>query len=281
MELFSIAVFAMSLEYLSIKTFDAYQYSPDFILQFGHQPDNVPIVIALAWAIIIGVSMKISDSTKINVKARPYLDTLLALTIDLSMDVIAIRIEQGLWNWKIELSNTISFDSFIGVRYGNFIGWYLIVLIFSKMIRFGRDRYWLSDRNYALYLSLIPFLAFIPFYICFESIQQGKRILNYDPYFIVVVIILITLAGYYTLRGYDPNRISQDTKLFPIEIIAYYSFHLFFLFALFVLGIYRTAPIIIVPTMAAILIHYFAHSLLFKNPNSSHSISYEKYSIGK
>ena len=193
MELFSIAVFAMSLEYLSIKTFDAYQYSPDFILQFGHQPDNVPIVIALAWAIIIGVSMKISDSTKINVKARPYLDTLLALTIDLSMDVIAIRIEQGLWNWKIELSNTISFDSFIGVRYGNFIGWYLIVLIFSKMIRFGRDRYWLSDRNYALYLSLIPFLAFIPFYICFESIQQGKRILNYDPYFVVVVIILITL----------------------------------------------------------------------------------------
>ena len=225
--------------------------------------------------------MKISDATKINVRARPYLDTLLALSIDLSMDVIAIRIEQGLWNWKIELSNTISFDSFIGVRYGNFIGWYLIVLIFSKMIRFGRDRFWLNDRNYGFYLSIIPLLAFIPFYISFESIQQGKRIFHYYPYFVVVVTILIALAIYNTLRGYDPSRISQDSKLLPIEIIAYYSFHLFFLAALFVLGIYKTTPIIVIPSIVAILIHYSLHSIFFENRKISHISVKEKYTIGK
>ncbi|MFV2016024.1 MAG: carotenoid biosynthesis protein [Candidatus Heimdallarchaeota archaeon] len=281
MELFSIVVFALILEYLSIKTYDAYQYSSDFVLQIGSQPDNVPIVIALAWAIIIGVSMKISDSTKIAVQARPFLDTLLALTIDLSMDVIAIRIEKGLWNWKIELSNTISFDSLLGVRYGNFIGWYFIVLIFSMMIRFGRDQFWLNDRTYGYYLSIIPFLAFIPFYISFESIQQGKRIFYYDSYFVIVTIFLILFAVFIVLRGYDNRIIPQDGKLFPIELIAYYSFHLFFLIALLNLDLYNTAPVIILPSIVAIFIHYITHTSLLENYKISQNITQEKYTMGK
>lgn len=281
MELFSIATFALILEYLSIKTYDAYQYSPDFILQFGRRPDNVPIVIALAWAIIIGTSMKISDSTKIHQKARPYLDTLLALTIDLSMDVIAIRIEKGLWNWKIELSNTISFDSFIGVRYGNFIGWFFIVLIFSMMIRFGRERFWLSDRSYLQYLAVVPFLAFVPFYICFESIQQGKRIFNFPAYFMVVVLFLVIFALYNVRKGYNNLAVSQPSKLFSVEIIAFYSFHLFFLVALFGLGIYLIAPLIILPSIVAILLHFYAHSNLIGKHTSSTKFPNKKYTIGK
>ncbi|OLS28534.1 MAG: hypothetical protein HeimC2_05910 [Candidatus Heimdallarchaeota archaeon LC_2] len=284
-ELFSITFFALILEYLSIKTYDAYQYSPDFIFQFGNIPDNVPVVIAFAWAIIIGTSMKISDISNVSNKTKPFLDTLLALTIDLSMDVIAIRIDAGLWNWKIGISNSITFDSFIGVRYGNFIGWYFIVLIYSVLIRYGRGKYQNNEYAYSGYLSMIPLLGLIPFYIIFDIIQQGKRIFNYSPYFMIVVIILIYYAVnqvFTSLQNHENKNVThQSDNLMRIELVAYYSFHIFFLMAFFALKLYQSAPLIVIPSVLAILIHIFSHYLFIVKSETSKRTFFRNFSLGR
>ncbi len=221
--------------------------------------------------------MKISDLSNINKTSKPFLDTILALTIDFSMDVIAIRIDAGLWNWKIKLTNTITFDSFIGVRYGNFIGWYFIVLIYSCLIRFGREKYQTNEKGYAKYLSIIPILGLIPFYIIFESIQQGKRFLPFDSYFMMVVILLILVAGYQIFTNLHVNQNfegpSETNNLIPIELLAFYSFHVFFLIALIVLKIYNSAPLIIVPSILAILIHYIFHDFIVAKGELSKRLS--------
>lgn len=225
--------------------------------------------------------MKISDRSNTKKEIKPFLDTLLALTIDLSMDVIAIRIDAGLWNWKINLSNSITFDSFIGVRYGNFIGWYFIVLIYSSLIRYGREKYRDKQTAYSGYLFVIPFFGLIPFYILFESIQQGKRIFNFDPYFMLVVIFLIAIAVYQiwtNLQVQQPKIPQYSTNsLIEIELIAFYSFHIFFLIALFIQKIYISAPLIIIPSIMAILIHYISHNLILVDNKSTKKIQIHKY----
>lgn len=284
-ELFSITFFALILEYLSIKTYDAYQYSPDFIFQFGNKPDNIPVVIAFAWAIIIGTSMKISDISNVRNNTKPFLDTLLALTIDLSMDVIAIRIDSGFWNWKIGVSNSITFESFIGVRYGNFIGWYFIVLIYSIMIRYGREKYQNNEFAYSGYLSMIPVLGLIPFYIIFETIQQGKRIFNYSPYFVIVVLVLLYFAGNQVLTSLQHQKNwsipPQSNNLIRIELVAYYGFHIFFLMAFFIMKLYRTAPLIIIPSVLAILIHYICHYIFLAKGETSKRNLFRNFSLGR
>ena len=171
-ELVSISLFALSLEFISIKIYEAYHYSPNFLIQIGSTGNNVPIVISLCWAMIIFSSMEITDVFNLDYKTKPFFDAILALNIDLSMDTIAIRIEGGFWSWDNYFENAFTVNSFAGVKYGNFIGWYFIVLIYSSLIRFERLK--MKEMNFRLiqYLAVIPVIAYIPFYICFESIQQ-------------------------------------------------------------------------------------------------------------
>ena len=88
----------------------------------------VPVVIGVAWGTIIYSVRAFSDSTNLPVWARPVLDGLMALNIDLSMDAIAIRL--GMWDW----GDGLDFQYF-GVPYNNFWAWFWVVFSFSLSLR--------------------------------------------------------------------------------------------------------------------------------------------------
>ncbi|MHA2252575.1 MAG: carotenoid biosynthesis protein [Candidatus Kariarchaeaceae archaeon] len=252
-EMFSIALFALLIEITSIFIYEAYHYSPHFILQLGVKGNNVPVVISLCWSMIITSSMKVSDTINLNEKTRPLLDALIALNIDLSMDAIAIRIEGGFWTWNNYLDNDINYNSFIGVKYGNFIGWYFIVLIFSALLRLGRLK--LKDINLYLctYLGTIPFIAFIPFYVCFEAIQQLHKIINIRGFFAITILLLISVAILFQVRAYMSETPQKNGKTNKISIYTVYSFHMFFFAVLIVKKMFMDTPILLVPSGLAIL----------------------------
>ena len=259
-EMFSIVVFTLVLEYLSIKIYDAYSYSSSFVLKLGNPPNNVPIVIALAWSIIISTSMNLTDKTNLSLMKKPFFDTLNALIIDLSMDAVAIRIDGGLWSWHKVISNRISFDSYLGVRYGNFIGWYLIVLIFSFLLRYSRSEFRLKPNIRILYLSIIPILAFIPFYVLFQTIQFGKTLINVPFYFPLVTILLVFLS--FKIINSSDNELklkSEYISLFDLGI--FYSFHLFFFFSLIFLKLYQSAPLLLLTSILSVTIHSLVYRI--------------------
>jgi uncharacterized membrane protein len=90
-------LYALMFEELDIRLFKTYHYGDGYFLMLG----QVPIVIALAWAVIIYTSMQISDCFDLSNLAKASLDALLAVLIDLSVDAIAIR--RGYWQWSIPL----------------------------------------------------------------------------------------------------------------------------------------------------------------------------------
>ena len=94
LELFAGMFYGVLLEYAAIQSFHAYVYGQFLIMLFG----SVPLCIGMSWGMIIYTSMATSDRFELPWYLRPILDALLALTIDLSMDAIAIR--HGFWAWS-------------------------------------------------------------------------------------------------------------------------------------------------------------------------------------
>jgi len=122
-QLFAGVLFGLLLEWATIQQLDAYKYG-SFLVMLG----PVPVVVGVAWGTIIYSVRSFSDKTSLPEWARPVLDGLMGLNMDLSMDAIAIRL--GMWNWGK------GFDyQYFGVPYNNFWAWFWVVFSFSASLR--------------------------------------------------------------------------------------------------------------------------------------------------
>jgi hypothetical protein len=116
-------LFGVLLETATIQQLHAYHYGR-FLVMLG----DVPLMVGVGWGVIIYSARLFSDATSLPEWARPLLDGLLALNIDLAMDAVAIRL--GLWDWGH------GFDwQFFGVPYVNFWAWFWVVFSFSVGVR--------------------------------------------------------------------------------------------------------------------------------------------------
>ena len=86
LRLFAGILFGVSLELATIRQLHAYAYGQFFTMVL-----DVPLGIGVAWGSILYGVMEFSDASNLPYWARPVLDGLLALNIDLSLDAVAIR----------------------------------------------------------------------------------------------------------------------------------------------------------------------------------------------
>ncbi|MBI5295325.1 MAG: carotenoid biosynthesis protein [Chloroflexi bacterium] len=119
LRLFFGAAFGVLLELATIRQLNAYTYGRFLVMAL-----DVPLCIGVAWGCIIYSVMEFSDASDIPAWARPVLDGLLALNIDLALDAVAIRL--GFWDW----GRGLDFQYF-GVPYANFWAWFWVVTSFS------------------------------------------------------------------------------------------------------------------------------------------------------
>jgi hypothetical protein len=151
LRLFAGIVYGVLLELATIRQLHAYQYGEFLIMVL-----DVPLCIGTAWGCIIYSVMEFSDGSSVPYWARPILDGLLALNIDLALDAVAIRL--GFWDW----GQGLKFQYF-GVPYANFWAWYWVVFSFSLGYRLLAHREdwmirWLSPLM-ALLVGLVGVLG--------------------------------------------------------------------------------------------------------------------------
>jgi len=121
------ALFGVLLELATIAQLQAYEYG-GFLVMVG----DVPLCIGVGWGVILYSARLASDAAALPEWARPVLDGLLALNIDLAMDAVAIRL--GFWDWGFGFQG-----EYFGVPYPNFWAWFWVVASFSAGLRaFGR-----------------------------------------------------------------------------------------------------------------------------------------------
>ncbi len=116
-------LFGLLLEWVTLLQLHTYHYGR-FFLMLG----QVPLMVGVGWGVIIYSVRLFSDATSLPEWARPVLDGLLALTIDLAMDAVAIRL--GMWDWGRGWQ-----AQYFGVPYANFWAWFWVVFNFSLGLR--------------------------------------------------------------------------------------------------------------------------------------------------
>src|SRR5664279_4765798 len=150
-------LFGLILEYVNVISNMGYTYGK-FIVMFGHAPFDIPLCVGIGWSIIMYTARLYSDSRKLPLWSSAALDTLLAISIDLSMYTVAYRLHMWNWNWSGTGLNPLTADWF-GVPFGNFFGWLMVVFFYSSISRLLERRFSRGGQTKSIKFSLVPILA--------------------------------------------------------------------------------------------------------------------------
>ena len=240
-ELLSAAIFGILLEEGDQLMFESYHYSSDWILAI----DRAPVAIGLTWALILAGAMRITDALGVRRRYAPFVDSVLAISLDLAFDAIAIRM--GLWTWR----GIGPEQAWFGVPAGNFYAWLFVALGFSLVTRRLRDV--VAERPMRAWLQLlVPVPAYViliaglvPFIILQPLLEPGHGE--------GLGIFAVTLLGFAVVSAYGvwgPNRVRPDgerTAIVDLRLAfaSRLSIHGVFITALLVMGLQRTAPMLL------------------------------------
>ena len=135
-------IFGVLLEYFSILLTKEYHYNQAFIFQLGKAPSNVPIMIGLAWGILLETSHKITKCYKFPILLRAIFAATFVVSVDLFSDIIAVRLDGGFWIWTgrplvYAITNTV----FMGIPYSNFYGWFFVIFVCSLILHIFDVKY--------------------------------------------------------------------------------------------------------------------------------------------
>lgn len=230
LELVFALIFGVFLEWMTIQQLEAYQYG-EFLLML----DGAPICIGLGWAVIIYSGMEFVKHLAMPDYARPFLVGLLALNLDLAMDVIAIRL--GFWNWVIPLD-----WQWFGVPWGNFWAWYIVVVSYSGFLYWFRnilkrnDLLWLR-KTYPLFALLISVVILAITNNVFANVFAKTELVS------AMSMLLIILVGGVIIYVVKPG-LKSNAKVDNVILAVPLTFHIFFTIFGFAGGFYANLPIL-------------------------------------
>lgn len=230
LELIFALIFGVFLEWMTIQQLEAYHYGEFFLML-----DGAPICIGLGWAVIIYSGMEFVKHLEMPDYARPFLVGMLALNLDLAMDVIAIRL--GFWNWVIPLD-----WQWFGVPWGNFWAWFIVVVSYSGFIYWFRHIH--KQRGLAWLRNTYPLLAFLVAVVVlaitnyfFANVFAKTELVS------AMSMLLIILAGGVIIYVVKPG-FKKDAYVDKVILAVPLTFHTFFTVFGFAGGFYATLPIL-------------------------------------
>lgn len=238
LELLTAVIFGLLLEEGDILIFRTYRYDVHWFLL-----DQVPVAIALCWALIVFSAMNLTDALGIDERIAPFSDALWAILLDISLDAVAIRL--GMWKWTIGLN-----AGWFGVPWSNFYSWLGVVASFSFFTRWVRQRgarqmLWQSFAPIVAYVGLL--LTILPYSILANLYfrRVGLEWLLFAAAFLAVAAITF----YAIIRDTSPRE-SPD-KFFAI---VRYLIHAYFLWALISAGIAAQLPMLLYVSLAMLAV---------------------------
>lgn len=279
-KIFLAFLYGAALETFNVHLSRSYFYSADFFLKIY----DIPLAIGMGWAIIYYCAFKIGKNYHLKWWQEPFLMALLALSFDLAMDAVAIRL--GFWTWRIPIN-----EEWFGVPYDNLFGWMAVVWTFALLMNLSEKKYFSRKISKAIkYLSVIisPILLSlqITIYASVSAILSGRfssseifkfyqhRDFSYAYYFAVQnfkayifwITVALLLFSFLKILGSRASKSkwkisfrALKSDLFSFWILA--MAHIFFLASIFTSGIYKELPILAFIALLMLLSHIALSSL--------------------
>lgn len=140
--LISGALAGFSLELLAVRLTDIYHYSVDFFISIGFRPYQFPFFGGLMWGGITVCALRLSRKFSLNNLMTALLAGWLIVSMDLLLDVVAIRLDGGFWVWDGRPINLeINHHMFMSVIWVNFLGYMfeVPVIIYMTLKAYEKD----------------------------------------------------------------------------------------------------------------------------------------------
>ena len=250
----SAALAGFALELLAVRVTGIYHYSTDFYISIGFEPYQFPLFGGLMWGGLTVCALRIAKKPGLSKLKTALISGFLIVTMDILLDVAAIRLNGGFWVWEgREITLDITHHMFMSVIWVNFLGYMFETpaIIFISLLT--QERRMKAPIWKQLISSVLIGISGI---ICVGLASGISLLLNRftDEWFACIAFILVWAAVLVIIikgaakvcRGILPFR-QWD---FPV-IIYWVSMYVFCIAALIHLGIAGDAVI------------YFACGILF------------------
>jgi uncharacterized membrane protein len=204
-------LFGFLVEYTEVRQTHSYSYG-QFLIMLG---GIIPLAVCVGWGLIIYAAVETSNRLQIPVLLRPLLDGLLALSIDLNLDPIAVSL--GFWQWE-------ETGLYFGIPSGNFIGWFVVVASFSALLHLGRR--WLPPDEQGLWgqaglpLVVTP-TALLLTYLIFE-LYERLALVDQATAVLLLIVSLNTVAVFSYWRTFQ-----RDYAFAPFVLATPLYFHVY------------------------------------------------------
>ncbi len=234
------AIFGVILEYVNILVTQGYEYSQAFIFQVGVKPFNVPIMIGLAWGLLLESSHRISESFQFPIILRTIFEATFIVSIDLFSDIVAVRLDGGFWIWAGHpVVLTITNTNFMGIAYHNFYGWYFVVFLSSLILHLFDAKYDKSTLTALIIRTLVCIigseilLVLVLFLVSF--------LLNW----VWLLFLIIYLGSIITIVVYSVKNKIRPIKRVPnyFPLVYFIFLYLYNVFAMIYLGLAVQIPL--------------------------------------
>ena len=118
------AIAGFALELLAVRVTDIYHYNPDFWLNIGRRPFQFPVFGGLMWGGLTVCSLRLARRLGFGKVMTALVTGFLIVSMDLLLDVAAIRLDGGFWVWDgREINTAVNHHMFMSVIWVNFLGY--------------------------------------------------------------------------------------------------------------------------------------------------------------
>lgn len=120
----SAALAGFILELLAVRVTGIYHYSSDFYISIGFAPYQFPFFGGLMWGGLTVCALRIAEKLGLGKWMTALVSGWLIVSMDLLLDVAAIRLNGGFWVWDgREITLDVTHHMFMSVIWVNFLGY--------------------------------------------------------------------------------------------------------------------------------------------------------------
>ena len=242
----SAALAGFALELLAVRVTDIYHYSKAFYISIGIQPYQFPFFGGLMWGGLTVYALRIAKRLKLSPLLTALVGGWLIVTMDLFLDVAAIRLNGGFWVWDgREITLQITHHMFMSVIWVNYLGYLFetpAMIYISLRTEKGREQQpWWKQLFSAIGIGLAG--------VAFVGAASGLSLLLNrvtDEWFACVAFIILWIAILIIiLRTVVRNRLRlQRPAQWDVPVLVYWlAMYGFCIAALLHLGIATAKPV--------------------------------------
>lgn len=241
----SAALVGFVMELLAVAVTDIYYYNPDFLLNLGFEPKQFPVFGGFMWGGLTVYGIKLAQKLKWDKKWTALAAGMFIVTMDILLDVVAIRLDGGFWVWVgKEISLGIDQHTFMSVIWVNFLGYMIETPTVVWLTLRKREKYDERDwKKQTLHMFLISLKA-IGVTAVGSLIALGLNAITDDWFSCIAFSLLwVALVIIIVRRCINLHMKPGNIKRWPWPMLIFWAaMYVYCLIALFALGIAAAAP---------------------------------------